>query len=171
MKTKTTIMAIALMTVLITGFSGFAFADDEERKPEPRTKSNSSSDNSAAPSMSGWNHNDKERVTFEGLYREPVFLMTTTTINIIQGHASEQFVKVFFDGELIETIDIGATPLGIPHHYWLGFQAYVEIPFEAYYEMTDEGELLSHGRGNQNVMLDGEGNKIFLDNEGDVIER
>ncbi len=149
---KQAIIALAVFSILTIGLTGSAYAS-----------------NGAAPSMSGWSSFDKERVSFEGVAATPIYLMTNSAINIIQGQATEQFVKVFFDGKLIETIDIGAAPSGTPHNEWLGFNEYVEIPFEAYYEITEEGQILSHGRGNQNATYDLDGNKIFLDGDGDPI--
>lgn len=165
LKTQT-IIALAAISFLSIGMIGSASADENHGTPNHPANQGTG----IAPSMSGWSSMDRDRVTFEGVADEPIYLMSATTINIIQGHASEQFVKVFFDGKLIETIDIGVAPDGTPHNAWIGFNEYVEIPFDAYFKLTDKGELISLGFGSQNIALDANGDIYYLDSEGDPIE-
>ena len=123
-----------------------------------------------ASSLNGWTSYDRERVTFEGVNHTPIYIMSTSTIYIIQGQAIDQYVKVYFDNKLIETIDLGIMPDFTPHRQWVGFSDYVTIPFEAYYEITEDGKLLDKYRGNQNVSYDADGNKIYLDDEDNPIK-
>lgn len=125
----------------------------------------------APPSLSGWNTLDSDRVQFSPVSCDTTFVMSTTEIMILNGCATERFVNVFFDGELIETIDNGRAPGADFRETWLGFGGkFVDIPFDKYYMVTDEGELLSLGQYNQNRSIGPDGTVQFLDSEDDVIE-
>lgn len=108
-----------------------------------------------APSLSGFNTRDADRVHFEGVEKQPTFVMSNTEIHVLAGQATQQFVPVYFDGILIDIIDNGRSPSGAIRDTTIGFGgAIIDVPFGAYYEVTNEGQLINHGAGYQNVFRD-----------------
>ncbi len=107
-------------------------------------------DSNGAPSMSGFNTRDADRVMFTNVVKQPIFIMSNTEIHIQQGMATDRYVEVYFDGILIDTIDLRKSPSGDPHDKWVGFGGkIIDIPFWAYYSINEEAKLIYHGEGNQ----------------------
>lgn len=123
----------------------------------------------AAPSMGGFSFIDSERVYFTGVISQPIFLTTATQIMVIDGKATGQFVGVYMDDQLIETLDMGVTPLGTPHNMFTYFGGvFIEIPFEFNWNVTETGQLEYTGQYNQLRHIDGQGNisyEEFPDND------
>ena len=123
-------------------------------------------DYNAAPSMSGFNTRDADRVTFYGLLEDPTFVMSNSEIKILNGKAIQRYIPVFFDSVLIDIIDVGISPSGVGHNTWIGIGGQtVDIPFGAYYEVTPEGKLLNHGDGYQSVFRDLNDMKVFQEDK------
>jgi hypothetical protein len=97
--------------------------------------------------------------------------MSNTEIQILEGHATQRHVSVFFDGVLIEVIDIGTFPTGDHREPWLSIGGQtVKIPLGAYYEVTHEGKLIHHGEGYQHVFRDLSSKQMFNEDEDPVTQ-
>lgn len=119
-------------------------------------------DENAAPSLSGFNTRDADRISFGNVLEQPVFVMSNTEIHVLSGKAISPWVPVYFDGVLI---DIIFTSHGKHENTpWTGFGGeIIDIPFEAYYYVTEEGQLIHHGKGYQHIFRDFSVNETQVD--------
>ena len=128
-------------------------------------------DSNGAPSMSGFNTRDADRVQFSGA-KDVVFVMSNTEIHILAGQATSSYVTVSMDGYPIDIISTGVSQDRIDNmrgqSIGIGGQV-IDIPFEAYYFVDDEGHLYHNGAGYQNVWYDAEGRASQLDSEQDLV--
>lgn len=125
---------------------------------------------SGPPHMAGANTFDNDRVRFEPVAFESTFTMTNTEIIPILVPATNDYVRVWFDGILIETLDLGTAPTGNPHDTWrsIGNEP-IKIPFYGYYEVDETGYLFHKGKGYQHVMRDFE--NTYYENPEKTIQR
>lgn len=122
-------------------------------------------DENSAPHLGGFNTRDADRVLFSGMIEQPTIVMSNTEIHVLAGKAIEPVSYVFFDGKVIDVIATNYQE----GQKWNGIGGNViDIPFEAYYHVTDEGQLIHKGAGYQNVFRDLDGMRTFQLNSESV---
>jgi len=127
--------------------TAYGFSPSVPPQQQPPVVISSPEDSNGAPHLSGVNTNDADRVTFGNVLERPVFIMSNTEIFVLNGKAIADKVPVFFDGVQIGEIKTRA-PSMIGHDQWTGIGGeIVQIPFEVYYKVTDDGKLLTHDNG------------------------
>lgn len=110
-------------------------------------------DSGGAPHQSGIR--TCQGVTFGNTIGNTICGMSNTEIFIHAGQATERIVPVFYEGTLIDIIDVGAKASGKPHDESLSFGGKIaKLPFWAFYEVSPEGTLLHKGEGYQYVFRD-----------------
>ena len=160
---KSLTILLLLLTIVISGtpivYAGGnywdAYVPETQPETQPESQDISIRDPNSAPSMGGFSARNNANITFIGAH-DVIFLTTNTEIFIMEGKATQQYVFIFFDGEFIDTIDVGVDPK--TQGDWLSIGGKIaDIPFDVFYSISSDGHLIHKGAGYQHVFIDLQG--------------